>query len=86
MLQENCHLADVVYTRWINGDGKPFPFSPYSRVAHIQGLDFVGTDVCLSPTAVEAFNSEDYVHRALRYMASIGLTFHGVDAVTYRRN
>lgn len=73
----------MVYTRWRTAGGV-FPFSPYSRPAHINGSNFVGTDVCLSPRAHELFDPTDILG-SLRNMAEQGLTFHGVNAVTYER-
>ena len=84
VLAANCHLADVVYTRWTTPAG-PFPFSPYSRSAHLSGLNFVGTDVCLSSDATMAFECRIPIEDALRRLATEGFTFHGVDAVTYER-
>ena len=87
VLRENYLHADVVYTRWRNAAGHEFPFSPYDRAAHLGGLNFVGTDVCLSPRAVALYTkytgSVDWCLRELAQHDDI--TFLGVDAVTYTR-
>jgi hypothetical protein len=78
----------VVYTRWRNQDGHEFPFSPYNRAAHVGGLNFVGTDVCLSVPAYDLYKQfmNGSVDHALRLIAGYSdLTFLGVDAITYTR-
>lgn len=89
-MRDNCHLADVVYTRWRTPGGK-FPYSPYNRVTHLNGSNFVGTDVCLSPEAAFMFvqcaeKNGDDVDTTLRELALAGLTFHAVNVVTYERS
>ncbi len=88
VLRKHARSADVVYTRWRDDAGNEFPFSPYSRAAHLDGLNFVGTAVSLSPRAHELFQQfsgsiEDRLRDIARYSQTI--TFLAVDAVTYTR-
>lgn len=51
------------------------------------GLNFVGTDVLLSPAVaplvVDMLGSGLSIHDALREVAELGYSFKAIDAVTY---
>lgn len=87
VLASNVGEADVVYTRWETADGRQFPWSPYRRIAHLHGANFVGTEVLLSDDAAEAFTQSgaDTVDDALRELAEFGFSFAAVNEITYRR-
>ena len=80
--------ADIVYTRWSDGDYE-FPFSPYDRVLHLQGMDFVGTDVMVAPDILRQYAEIRLTggssRAALRELARAGASFLAVDAVTYEK-
>lgn len=88
VLQDHAPHADCIYTRW-RQNGYEFPFSPYNRIAHIAGLNFVGTAVLLSEKVVDRyikFRLEGKsVDGALRELARDGALFLGVDKVTYTK-
>jgi len=74
---------------WRNKDGKPFPFADYNRIAHLGGLNFVGTSVLLSDDALSTLRDTDTVlefNEALRMLAGAGHSFHAIDVVTYVRS
>lgn len=81
--------ADVIYPRFRYENGREFPFTPYDREAHLAGLNFVGTDVLLSTAAAELFEQHgglDDPNEGLRELARLGMSFLGIDHVTYERN
>lgn len=87
VLRTHAELADVVYTRWRDEEGREFPFSPYDRAAHLGGLNFVGTDVSMSERAFGIYSRcVGNVEDCLRTLAEYDdISFLAVDAVTYTR-